>query len=247
MATVIDTGLSAIAQLLGAIAWPLVALVLGFWLLPELKQILRRIAESRSFKVKVGDKELTIQEATDGIQKVVGSLIDAEATRAPNIVAPAIVHTPSALRATPHPESVMPSEEQLADVAKIAALSLRRVLWVDDKPNGVALEMARLKDWGVRIDEARTTDEALQLFKPGKYSLVITDMYRQEQGVRNADAGMDLLKELKSIDPDVVVIAYCASSSARQFGALFQKSGGTAVTSAPVELFELLKRYLAKD
>jgi CheY-like chemotaxis protein len=237
--------LSAISQLL----WPVVALVLAYWLLPELKQIFRRVSESKNMKVKWGDKELSIQEAADNIQKVVGSLMDAEVPRAPTLSsAPPTAPVPppaAAAPGAPRPEAVVPPESQLA-AARLAAFSLRRVLWVDDKPNHVALEIARLKDWGVRIDEARSTEDALELFEPHKYSLVITDMVRSE-GTRTAVAGINLLKELKTIDPTVVVIAYCGASSARQYGAAFLRYGGTSVTSSPVELFEQLNQYLARD
>src|SRR5580698_6140060 len=70
---------TAVAQLL----WPVAVLVLAFKLLPEMKQIFRRVSESKNMKVKWGDKELSIQEAADNIQKVVGSLMDAEVPRAP--------------------------------------------------------------------------------------------------------------------------------------------------------------------
>ncbi len=237
--------LSAIAQLL----WPVVALVLAYWLLPEMKQIFRRVGESKNLKVKWGDKELSIQEAADNIQKVVGSLIDAEVPKAPSLspasATTAVPPPPAAAPGAPRSEPVVPPESQLA-TARMAAFSLRRVLWVDDKPNRIALETARLKDWGVRIDEVRSTEDALELFEPHKYSLVITDMVRSE-GTRTAAAGISLLKELKKEDPTVVVIAYCAASSARQYGAAFLRYGGTAVTSSPVELFEQLNQYLARD
>ncbi len=234
--------LSAISQLL----WPVVALVLAYWLLPEMKQIFHRVSESKNLKVKWGDKELSIQEAADNIQKVVGSLMDAEAPRAPTVASgPAITPVPAAAAPGAPRSEPVPPESQLA-AARMAAFSLRRVLWVDDKPNKVALETARLKDWGVRIDEARSTEDALELFEPHKYSLVITDVVRSE-GTRTAAAGINLLKELKTIDPTVVVIAYCGASSARQHGAAFLRYGGTAVASSPVELFEQLNQYLARD
>ena len=193
-----EGGMNQIAQIVAAVAqllWPVAVLVLAFKLLPELKQIFRRVSESKNMKVKWGDKELSIQEAADNIQKVVGSLMDAEVPRVSTFSSPpASAPAPQPAAAAPshpRPEAGVPPESQLA-AARLAAFSLRRVLWVDDKPNRIALEMARLKDWGVRIDEARSTEEAVELFEPHKYSLVITDMYRSEDGTRNAVAGIDL-------------------------------------------------------
>jgi hypothetical protein len=49
--------LSAIAQLL----WSIVALVFAYELLPELKQIFRRVGEAKDVTVKWGDKELSVR------------------------------------------------------------------------------------------------------------------------------------------------------------------------------------------
>jgi CheY-like chemotaxis protein len=248
----VDAGGGGVAQVLSAIAqllWPLVALILAYWLLPELKQIFRRISESKNLKVKWGDKELSIQEAADNLQKVVGSLMDAEAARAsgqPAGAAP-FTSTSPATRTSSETKSMLPSDRQLNDRARTELSSRRRILWVDDKPEGNAFEMARLKERGIQIDEALSTEEALRLFEPDKYSLVVTDMYRKELGIKNADAGIDLLKELGTMDPSVVVICYCATISKRQYGSSFLKSGGRAITSSSVELFELLGQYLPQD
>jgi len=237
--------LSSIAQLL----WPIVALILAYWLLPELKQILHRISESRNLKVKWGDKELSVQEAADNLQRVVGSLIETEAARgsAQDKGIATDTTTSKVIAAGKGVSSVVPPDDQLSEVARVAASPLpRRILWVDDKPEGNALEMASLKDRGVQIDAALSTEEALRLFEPHKYALVVTDMYRREEGIKNADAGIDLLKELRSIDPSVVVIAYCAPASVRGYGSFFLKEGGNAITASPILLFEQLNRYLPR-
>jgi CheY-like chemotaxis protein len=235
--------LSAIAQLL----WPIVALVLSYWLLPEMKHIFRRISESRNLKIKWGDKELSIQEAADNLQRVVGSLMDAEVARGAGQLADskstAVGPTLSTLEGTKLPNF---GHVQLAEIPGASSSSRARILWVDDRPEGNAFEMARLKERGIQIDEASTTEEALRLFEPQKYSLVITDMYRREDGIKNADAGIDLLKELRSVDPGVIVIAYSGTPSKRQYGSFFLKDGGKAITSSSVELFEILARYLPR-
>lgn len=234
---IVEGSTNQVAQVLTAIAqllWPVAILVLVYKLLPELKLIFHRISESKNLKIKWGDTELSVQEAADNIQRVVGSLIDAEATHWPG-----------------QPTASVKSAKEVADrnmddVGNTDA-SLKRVLWVDDKPRGNALEMARLKDRGIQIDEALSTEEALEFFVPHKYSVVITDMYRRERGVGNPRAGIDLLRALRAIDPNVKVIAYCAPASARGYGALFLELGGRAVTSETVNFFELLNQYIGKS
>jgi hypothetical protein len=167
---VVESSAGGIAQLLSAIAqllWPVVALLLAYWLLSELKQIFHRISQSKNLTVKWGDKELSIQEAADNIQRVVGSLLDTEAASGSKQV-----------NSSP-PGAWLPQESKLSEVQRIAAASLpRRILWVDDRPEGNALEMARLQDRGIQIDETVSTEEALRFFEPGKYALVVTDMFR---------------------------------------------------------------------
>lgn len=253
MLAVAEAGSNQWAQLLSAIAqllWPVVALVLVCLFSSELKLIFRRISESRNLKVKWGDKELSIQEAADSIQKVVGSLLDTEAARGPGQNKGILADGAQTGSLTVGPGAradVLPQNDQLAGVAKVAAASLpRRILWVDDRQEGNALEMARLKDRGIQIDEALTTEDALRLFEPGRYALVITDMFRRENGRANAHAGIDLLEQLRAIDPTVAVIAYCAARSVSGYGSSFLRAGGKAITASPVQLFELLNQYLPK-
>jgi CheY-like chemotaxis protein len=224
--------LTAIAQLL----WPIATLFLILKLLPELRLIFHRISESKNLKIKWGDKELSVQEAADNIQKVVGSLIDAEVPK----IAEGVKSSAGLV-----------SRPLTADAGASGASQLRhatnRVLWVDDHPKSNALEKAWLENRGIKIDEALTTEEALSLFDPDKYDVVITDMYRKEQGVGKADAGIDLLRLLRLADPDVNVIGYCAAVSAKRYGQKFIDSGGRSVTSDPIELLETLNQYLPRN
>ena len=234
-AAAIEANASTVAQVLSAIAqllWPVVALALAYWLLPELKLIFRRISESKNLKVKWGDKELSVQEAADNIQKVVGSLLDAEVPK----------RTVGAkIPATAPPENL----SLTGGVSKSTDDSKRRILWVDDHPKSNALEKAWLENRGIKIDEATSTLDATFLFSPDTYALVITDMHRKEDGVNRADAGIELLKSLRLSDPSVKVIAYCAAVSAKRYGRKFIDSGGTFVTSDPIELLDTLNRYLS--
>jgi len=211
--------LTAIAQLL----WPVAILVLVYKLLPELKLIFHRIRESRNLKIKWGDKELSVQEAADNIQKVVGSLLDAEVPK----------NNQTNVTEFKSAGGIISSGSAAATVAASESATQRRVLWVDDRPKGNALEMAWLRDRGIQIDEAVSTEDGIWLFEAGKYALVVTDMYRPEDG-GNPHAGIDLLKRLRLFDPDVKVIAYCATVSARRYGKEFVAAGGVAVTSDPL-------------
>lgn len=207
--------LSAIAQLM----WPLIAVAVLLVLLPELKVILRRIGESKNLKIRWGDKEISIQEAADNIQKVVGSVIEPESTKMSGTATAPGVNA----RNAPGPRSI---------------------LWVDDRPSSNALEMATLKKRGIQITEAESTKEALEKFEPGLYGVIITDMSRQEDGSRNSDAGIDLAEAIRKIDRDVPIIAYCSGFDVKTFAQKFREAGGRRITSSAVELFKELDKIL---
>jgi len=228
--TVAEPATNQFAQVLTAIAqllWPIFALVLALKLLPELKSIFHRISEAKNLKIKWGDKELSVQEAAENIERALGSLLSAEASK-------------GGQGSTADNLSLGSGARLRAELSQ----ANKRILWVDDKPKNVALEMAWLRDRGVQIDEAPTTEEAMSLFERDKYDLVITDMFRRELGVRSPHAGVDLLEKLRQADPNVNVIAYCAAASARAFGNKFLESGGRAVVSDPVDLFSKLSQYV---
>jgi RNase H-fold protein (predicted Holliday junction resolvase) len=233
MAAAIEANASVVAQVLSAIAqllWPVVALVLSYWLLPELKLIFHRISKSENLKIKWGDKELSVQEAADNIQKVVGSILDTEAGRGSANVSKV------ALEAYKPPES--PSVDRQGRAIP------RRILWVDDKPQGNAFETARFKEKGIQVDEVLSTSEAGRMFDQGKYALVVTNMYRRESEQANPVAGMEVLALIRRIDPGAVVIGYTRKSRVKQYGEAFLSAGGIAITSSTVELFELVDRYI---
>ncbi len=75
-----------------------------------------------------------------------------------------------------------------------------RIMWVDDQPLANAAIFRFLNDYGVFIDYARDTDEALSAIKwsSNAYEVVITDMVRGG----DEDAGLDLLAGIKVLEKD---------------------------------------------
>jgi hypothetical protein len=232
MSAVVQTNANAVAQVLSAIAqllWPVVALVLAYWLLPEIKQIFHRISQSQNLKIKWGDKELSVQEAADNIQKVVGSILDTEAGRSAK-GDKGEIETQALL--------------QPASAAKQTKVALRRILWVDDKPEGNAFEIARFKEKDIQVDEAVSTAEAGRMFESEKYGVVITNMYRWELGQGKPEAGLEVLTLIRDVDSEARVVGYTRKNRVRQYGEAFLSAGGTAITWSTVELFDLVDRYI---
>lgn len=71
-----------------------------------------------------------------------------------------------------------------------------RGLWVDDEPANNAAEQKILRKFGVEIDLARSTDEALTLLHRHSYDVVTTDMERE--GMADAFSRLiDLMRQEK--------------------------------------------------
>jgi CheY-like chemotaxis protein len=70
-----------------------------------------------------------------------------------------------------------------------------RILWVDDHPENNTDEAAILTAFGVRLQFASTTQEALNLLQGGRFDVVISDLERQGQ----PDEGIRFVEQTKGI------------------------------------------------
>ena len=214
-----------IPQLLEAIAglaWPLLAAIVLWKLFPVVKDI----AKSRAFTIKVGSMELSVQEATEqlrasleDLQKKVGEL------RA---------QTGQAVPAS------------VTSTAQVPAVTPRRVVWVDDNPANNAFEIARLKDEGVEVVQVTSTDEAMGVLVVRQTAVraVISDMVRREGGALNWKAGVELIQQLRNAGLTVPIFIYGSVRAVEQTRNQALAVGGNGATSSSVELFELRRDAL---
>jgi CheY-like chemotaxis protein len=117
----------------------------------------------------------------------------------------------------------------------------RRVLWVDDRPSNNAYEIAALKDRGVQVDIATSTQEALRRLKrTAVFDAIVTDMHREEDGEGRATAGLDLLRELHDRKVDIPVVVYASRDAVDLHRGAARRLGAVGATADPTELLELL-------
>ncbi len=81
--------------------------------------------------------------------------------------------------------------ERVAPVLRAA-----QILWVDDHPEYNLHERRILRELGVFVDLARSTDEALSMLRHTSYDMVISDMERAGA----SDEGVLLLSKMKLLD-----------------------------------------------
>lgn len=89
----------------------------------------------------------------------------------------------------------------------------KRVLWVDDHPQNNVLYVNRLQKSGYIVDKAINEQEAQTLLKSKKYNVVITDMGRTENGIKNNLQGIETITSVKNNQKNSKVPVIIFSSS----------------------------------
>ena len=132
---------------------------------------------------------------------------------------------------SPPPADVLNAVIQRADKMR-DKLHGTRILWIDDHFLGNANIFRFLNAYGVTIDKASTTEEALSALKwaSGAFEAVVTDM------VRDGDetAGLKLIEGAKKLEvqnPILILVAKLDESLGTPIGA-------RAITDSPIELIQ---------
>uniref|UniRef100_A0AAU2VVU9 Response regulator n=1 Tax=Streptomyces sp. NBC_00008 TaxID=2903610 RepID=A0AAU2VVU9_9ACTN len=199
-----------LVRALTGLTWPVIFGLIAWRLFPTLKDIIR----SRGFTVKVGQTELTVQEMSEQVLRttaeIQSSLANVSAERAPEVT----------------PET----------------RALRAILWVDDHPENNTYEAEQLRTLGVTVKIAKSTAEGKRAINATSepFDAVISDMGRSENGSNNANAGLDLIREIRDQGYDVPIFIY---ASTRQAGRISEITavGGNGATNSVSQLFKLLR------
>lgn len=120
------------------------------------------------------------------------------------------------------------SRSQQSRAGKPAA----RLLWVDDHPaNNLSLRTL-FSNYGINVDLALSTDEALAMAGRTDYAVIISDMGRGD----DREAGHTLLKQLREKGNKTPFVIHSTSANARR-EAETKKLGGVGNISDPTDLF----------
>lgn len=197
---------------LSSLAWPVLAGLVIYKISPSVKTIL----EGRSFSVRYGDAELSVQDASDQLRKQVEDL--------QNQVA-----------------KLIGGHDSHISRESIESVSGKLILWVDDKPKNNAYEIAKFQDEGYRVKTAKSTSDALQIINEGfTPDVVISDMGRNENGSYIKDAGIALIKELRDIGITSPIFIYTSQRYAQIHHDQALLSGGNGATASPVALYTMV-------
>ena len=214
-----------IIEAIGSLLWPLLLAVVLLRVLPHLPGVvadLRHALRTRAFKVRVGGAELSVEQATDQLRRQVSdlqTLMAAQLAERGPAGAAAAVASPWRDRPT--------------------------VLWVDDRPEGNALEVAKLRDDGVEVLQARSTGEAMDVLTLRRgVRAVITDLGRDEGGEFRPHAGLALLRQLREAGFELPVLVYTSPRGVARDRGDALAAGAARVTASPTELFAALRELL---
>jgi CheY-like chemotaxis protein len=232
-----------IIESIGSLLWPLLVAVLVWRLVPLLPGLvadLRQALRTRAFSVRVGAVELSVEEATELLRRQVADL---QRQVESQVAAPAVPAAPPTPGSRPPATAGAAATDRAAPQAPWSGRPL--VLWVDDRPDGNAFEMARLRDDGVELLQARSTDEALDVLalRRGVQAL-ITDLGRTEGGEYRPHAGLALLRRLREDGLELPVLVYTGRRGVERERAAALAAGAAVVTASPVELFASLRSVL---
>lgn len=112
------------------------------------------------------------------------------------------------------------------------------VLWVDDTTTNNLYERTILRSFGISIDLALSTDEALYMANHTKYDLILSDMNRAD----NPAAGIELMDALLRRSANTPVVYYVGKLDRTQGTPV----GAFGITNRPDELlhyvFDVLER-----
>jgi CheY-like chemotaxis protein len=225
----------AILEALSKFAWPLLAAVVLWKFYPAI----RKVIDSRTFTVKIGGLEVTVQDATEQLGSTLEDLKQKVAQLRAEVAGPS-GSLPTEARGT---SGVFAAPK----IRKLpSAILPRRILWVDDKPEKKAFFIDGLKSEGIEIIEARSTSEAADriLSSPADIGLVISDMSRWEGSTVNPEAGIELIKLIRETNLTVPVIVFDDKRKTARYGVHVIEIGGDGMTWSPVELFELVHAYI---
>ena len=216
-----------IIEALGSLLWPLLLAVVVLRVVPHLPGLmadLREALRTRAFKVKVGGAELSVEDATEQLRRQVTDL-----------------QTQMAAQLAER----SPAQAAAAGAAPQAYQDRPTVLWVDDRPESNALELAKLRDDGVEVLQAKSTVEAMDVLTLRRgVQAIVTDLGRVEGGEYRPHAGLALMRQLREAGFEQPVLVYTSARGVARDREDALAAGAATVTASPTELFAALPELL---
>lgn len=217
--------IAKLIQSLSSLLWPILALLFIWRFRSSITEVIES-AKGRKFTVKIGGQELTMDEASTQQEKSINDLRSQIA----------------AIQ-----QFLKINQQDLVNQIAFTPerpVSSSSVLWVDDNPKNNAYLISSIQTSGYVVDLAKTTNEALKLLGQNQYRVIISDMGREENGDYRPEAGLELLKKLRSEGNSTPFVVFCSSIGARKYKEAVIANGGISATSSSSVLFGLIREFI---
>jgi CheY-like chemotaxis protein len=149
-----------------------------------------------------------------------------------------------------------PSSEDKRKIREVATYLAplaagRRILWVDDRPEGNARERAVFREWRIDVQTRRATDDAMAELRASKeaYDLVISDWMRPGPDGDEAEEGLRLLRMMRDDEKQEPFVFYHGlvdREELRRRRAEAVQAGALGATGSPGELYRFVLLELVR-
>lgn len=214
--------LAKLIEAVAALAWPAAAIFVIFFIKP----FLLNIRNAEDVKIKVGDFEVSVKSSVDEINRDIAD----------------IKSKISALEGSRTPKRE-PNNITIGTQTYTSPFFEKKMIWVDDKPEGNANQLSQLTDKGAQVMLARSTSEAMEkIAKYGPFDILLSDIGRREDGKYKNKAGVEFLNELREIgnETPVVFLTTSKTASMKDIQEELENAGNASITSSPVDFFRLI-------
>lgn len=206
--------LAEVITAISGLAWPMLAAIFAFKFYEPIKKLLESV-QGRKFTIKVGDNELSVEEASEQQRKITSDI--------------------QSKLAQIEGQLEKSSEFKLTHTDRNTTQS-KRILWVDDKPRNNSFLIANLQEQGHVVETALSTDQSLSQLRAKHYDVVISDMGRPEGN----KAGIDLIVKMKKQNINIPIFIFCSGWSAKNLREEAINAGAAEITNSGTTLLSLL-------
>lgn len=135
---------------------------------------------------------------------------------------------------------------EFADQVADSIVAFKAVLWVDDHPSNNLELMSTMREMGIEVRIATSTEQALPMVTED-IGLVITDLGRFEDGAEVPFAGQELIERLAGTANRPYIIVYASRRGVQNRDRLLA-AGADFVASSPSEcLYQALRALVGEE
>ena len=220
-----------VTSFLQVIIWPLVVLLIAFYLRKPIKKF---IGEVNEINLKAGPAEILAKSKKEEIAASLGAATTQVQDSDPDVKQPPT---------TESTRDIVKLVNQTVTPQTIQNLAGVSILWVDDKPSNNTFIRHALETLGIRFTICISTDDAIKELKSSSFDAIISDMSRPP----DFHAGFTLLEKLKQMKINIPFIIYARGGNKPQFKEEALNKGAYDSASGPQGLYKTIVNLFDKS